>query len=474
MVKGSANVDESLISGESKPAYKEKGSTAIAGSINLDGLLTISLNRVGKHSTVGQIQDLISKAQQTKPRSQRIADKASGLLTFVAVGVAILTLIIWFVILGKPFVFAITLAITVLVIACPHALGLAIPTVTTISTSLAVKNGVFIKDLGKLEVIKKADYIIFDKTGTLTKGEFGVTDIIAAENHSEQELLKIAASLGALSSHVLDKAIIAAAEARNINPEKGVSHFTTIGGRGISGEIQGLKYFMGNKAYLEESGIPIGGLTEVYGRLSEAGKTVIFVAAEKEPLGIVGMADTVKEGSSEAIKTLHNLGLKVAMLTGDNKAVAQSVAQKLGVDTYFAGILPEDKYKYVKELQGKGHTVLMVGDGINDAPALTQSDAGIAIGAGTDVAVSAGDAVLTQSNPLDAVKLIRLARGVYRKMSENLIWALGYNIIAIPAAAGVFASFGFFLRPEIGALIMSLSTVIVVVNALALKRIKLG
>ena len=473
VIKGSANVDESLISGESKPVHKAKDSKVIAGSICLDGALTISLNRVGENSTIGQIQNLIAEAQKTKPTSQRIADKASAVLTVVAVATALLTILIWSVFLGEPFVFAVTLAITVLVIACPHALGLAIPTVTTISTSLAVKNGLFLKNLAKLEVIRKAEYVVLDKTGTLTEGKFGVTSVVPVGAASKSDVLRIAASLGSHSSHVLDRPIVSEAMDENITLGE-VTDFVTLGGKGISGKIAGRGYLVGNKAFITEKSSISKETAREYEKLLIEGGTVIFVADNASVIGLIALADEIKKESFSAVKQLHDLGIKVAMLTGDNKEVAKRVAEELGIDTYFAEVLPEDKYKHVKRLQDEGNIVLMVGDGINDAPALTQADVGIAIGAGTDVAVEAGDVVLTRNNPVDIVRLVKLAKRVYRKMIENLVWAFGYNIVAIPAAAGAFAVFGFFLRPEIGALIMSLSTVIVVLNALTLKRIKLG
>ena len=473
VMKGSANVDESLISGESKPVHKEKNNNVVAGSINLDGSLTIVLNRVGENSTIGQIQNLIKEAQKTKPTQQRIADRASAVLTGVAALTALSTILIWSVLLGEPFVFAVTLAITVLVIACPHALGLAIPTVTTITTSLAIKNGVFLKNLAKLEVIRKANYVVLDKTGTLTEGKFGVTDVVSTENFDKHGILRIAASLGLHSSHVLDRAVVAEAKKDKVELEQNVDEFSVIGGRGISGKISGEKYLLGNRAFMNENNIATDKVLESYKNLSGKGKTVIFTANAAEVIGLIALADNIKKESHEAVKRLHDLNIKVAMLTGDNKQVAKEVAEELGIDTYFAEVLPEDKYKHIKELQDKGHTVLMVGDGINDAPALTQADAGIAIGAGTDVAVEAGDVVLTRNNPLDVARLVKLSRKVYRKMIENLVWALGYNVIAIPAAAGAFAVWGIFLRPEIGALAMSLSTVIVVLNALTLKRVNL-
>lgn len=466
--KGNANVDESLISGESKPIKKKEGDEVVAGSICLDGSFEIALSRVGENSTIGQIQKLIAQAQNTKPRSQRIADKASAILVFTAGITALLTILVWTVLLGQPFVFAITLAITVLVIACPHALGLAIPTVTTITTTLAVKNGVFIKNLAKIETIKKADYVVFDKTGTLTKGEFGVTDVTAFRDINKEEIVRIAASLERHSSHIIGRSIVEYAKKQNIETSE-IDNFQNIAGKGISAEINKKRYFAGNTALMKEMK-ELGATPRL--NLGVEG-TVVFVADENSILGVIYLADKIKEESYKAVEELHKLGVKVAMLTGDNKKVADGVAKELNIDTYFAEVLPEDKYKHIKELQEKGNVVLMVGDGVNDAPALTQSDAGIAIGAGTDVAVEAGDVVLTRNNPQDIVRLLILSQKVYRKMIQNLIWALGYNIVAIPAAAGVFATFGFFLRPEVGALLMSMSTVIVVINALTLKKVNL-
>jgi len=475
--EGMASVDESLISGESKPVEKKRGDKVMAGSICLDGSLTIVLSRVGEHSTIGQIQKLISEAQSTKPRSQRIADRAAAILTFVAGITALLTILVWSVFLGETFVFSITLAITVLVIACPHALGLAIPTVTTITTSLAVKNGVFIKDLAKIEVIKKADYIVFDKTGTLTEGKFGVREVIPMAGISREEVLSIAASIEAYSSHVVGQAVVDYAKSHGVL-QKEAKNIKNKAGKGIEATIGNATYAAGNRALMHELDVADEETEKRAHKLADSGQTVIYIANNKQIIGLITLADSIKPESYEAVKKLHKLGVRVAMLTGDNRQVAEGVAKELGIDTYFAEVLPEDKYTHVKELQEKGNVVLMVGDGVNDAPALTQADAGIAIGAGTDVAVEAGDVVLTRNNPQDVVRLLILSRAVYTKMIQNLVWALGYNVVAIPAAAGVFAhSFffgGIFLRPEIGALLMSLSTVIVVLNALTLKRVNLG
>ncbi len=470
--EGSANIDESLISGEAKPVNKNKADIVIAGSICLDGSLTIILSRVGEESTIGQIQKLITDAQKTKPRSQRIADKAAGALTFIAGITALLTILIWSVFIGETFVFSITLAITVLVVACPHALGLAIPTVTTITTSLAVKNGVFIKDLSKIEIIKKTDYVVFDKTGTLTKGKFGVTNITSFNDHTDDQVLSIVASLEQHSSHIIGQSIVRYAKDKGIKLKE-PKQFKNIAGKGIEGIVDGVHHSVGNYALIKDTNISNDLAEKVYSDFSEEGKTSIFITSDKKIVGVIALSDEIKKESYDAVKKLHKLGVKVAMLTGDNEDVARGVANRLNIDTYFANVLPEDKYTHIKKLQEKGNVVLMVGDGVNDAPALTQADVGIAIGAGTDVAVEAGDVVLMRSDPKDIVKLLMLAKAVYAKMIQNLVWALGYNIVAIPAAAGVFMVFGFFLRPEVGALLMSLSTVIVVINALSLKRVNL-
>lgn len=463
---GFAHADEALVSGESKPVVKKEGSRVVAGSICLDGSLTIAVERVGENSTIGQIEKLIALASTTTPISQKIADKAAGILTFVALGVAILTVLIWTIVVGQTFVFAITLAITVLVIACPHALGLAIPTVTTISTSLAVKNGFFIKDLSKIETIKNVDYVVFDKTGTLTQGEFRVQGVHATGDADINNILKITAALEQHSSHIIGHSIIKDAHSKNIEiPE--IKNFKNIAGQGVSADVEGETHFAGNGRLLDSLGI-------TYTAPKDVASTIVYLITQKEVLGYILLADAIKPEAHEALNTLQEMGIKVIMLTGDNAQVARAVSHQLGIDTYFADVLPEDKYTHIKNLQQDGSVVLMVGDGVNDAPALIQADAGIAIGAGTDVAVQSGDVVLMDSDPRDIVKLIRLSKKVYAKMVQNLVWALGYNIIAIPLAAGALAAWGIFLRPEIGALMMSLSTVIVVVNAMLLKRVDLS
>lgn len=471
ILKGSGNFNESHITGESKPVEKIVGSQVVAGAINIDGSVEVRLMRVGESSTIGQIQNLIASAKQTKPSVQKLADRASKWLTFSALAVSITTLLVWSILIGQPFVFAATLAITVLVIACPHALGLAIPTVSTIATRLAVKNGVFIKDMAKIEIVKSADYVVFDKTGTLTKGEFGVTDVEVLEGNRET-LLAVTGSIESQSSHVIGMAIVSYLKDKKVSFGE-AANIKNLAGMGMEGTVKGKKYFVGNKRLMEKKNLITPGVNEVMDQLAQGGKTPVFVATEQKIIGILGLSDQIKEESRQAVEELHKLGVKVAMLTGDTKDAAAPIAKQLGIDMVFAEVLPEDKYKHIKELQNKGNIVVMAGDGVNDAPALTQANAGVAIGAGTDVAVEAGDIILTQSNPQHIVRLIILSRKVYRKMVENLFWAVGYNVLAIPAAAGLFIPFGFRLTPAVGALLMSMSSVIVVINAMTLRKARL-
>lgn len=471
IITGEANFNEALISGESKPVEKNRGERVVAGSICIDGSVQVQLDRVGENSTIGQIQNLVKEAKQTKPTAQTIADKAAKILTFTALTVAFITIVVWTLLVGKSLVFGLTSAITVLVIACPHALGLAIPTVSAIATTLAVKNGLFIKNLKKLEVVKDVDYVIFDKTGTLTKGKFGVSKVLGLEEN-EKQVLRIAASIEAHSSHLLGLSIVEYAKKYQVSLAK-VSGFKNIAGKGIQGIIKRKQYFIGNPILMKQKGRWNDSLQEQYKNLVLEGKTAVILADSLRVLGMIVLADQIKPESRKAITLLHQLGIKTAMLTGDNKQVTKAVARELAIDTYFAEVLPGNKYKHVKELQDRGSKVMMVGDGVNDAPALSQAHIGVAVGAGTDVAVEAGDVVLTRSNPSDIVRLVILARKVYRKMVENLVWALGYNLLAIPAAAGLFIPFGFRLRPEIGALLMSFSSVIVVINAMTLRKVKL-
>lgn len=467
IVEGEANMDEALVTGESKPISKRTGDKVIAGSICLDGSLTIKLEKVGLDSTVGHIQKLVETAQTTKPQLQYLADRVASLLTFVALGTAILTVLVWTLAEGQTFAFALTLAVTVLVIACPHALGLAIPTVSTTATSLALKNGIFLKSLKKLEAARNISIVAFDKTGTLTEGKPAVTDVIAKD---EDGLLAIAAALEGGSSHPLARAVLERATEKKI-PAKHITDFKNLAGQGVTGKIDSKQFWLGNEKILD--GLDLGDMKKDLVQLSDQGKTVVILRSEKEVLGLIAIADKIRPESKEAVDSLHRAGVKVAMITGDNDGVAKYVATELGIDTYFSNVLPEEKYLKVKELQDQGEKVMMVGDGVNDAPALIQSNVGVAIGAGTDVTVEAGDIILIKNNPADISRLLVLSKKVYTKMVQNLVWAVGYNVVAIPAAAGVFSKWGLFLRPDVGAFLMAMSSVIVVVNALQLKRIKL-
>ncbi len=491
IVEGNANMDESLITGESKPVQKGVGNLVVSGSVCLDGVITVKISRVGENSTIGQIQKLIKEAQNSKPRIQKLADKAAGVLTFVALGVAVITLVIWSVIVGQPIVFGMTLAITVLVIACPHALGLAIPTVSTIATSMAVKNGLFIKDLSSLEVIKDVDYVVFDKTGTLTSGDFKVrnyeymdnlkaaSEALLGNSDANEDEIKhfidlLVYALEAQSTHPIAVEIARYIKDKGLDETVEAKDYETVVGKGVKASVQGHEVTIGTKTFMEESGVFLcAQLSEKAQKWAEDGLTVVYVAIDKKHVLSITLGDEVKEEAIQAVNALHKLGIKVAMLTGDSEGVARAVSEKLGIDTYFAQVLPEDKFKHIKNLQVDGYTVMMVGDGINDAPALTQANVGVAIGGGTDVAVESGDVVLTRNNPYDVVKLVTLSKLVRRKMVENLAWALGYNVFAIPAAAGLFAPFGFFLSPGVGAFLMSLSSVIVVINAFRMRSASL-
>ncbi|HIC96724.1 TPA: heavy metal translocating P-type ATPase, partial [Candidatus Bipolaricaulota bacterium] len=411
--------------------------------------------------------NLVKEAQASKPRIQRLADRAAHWLTIIAVLAGLGTFLFWTLAAVQPLVFALTLAVTVLVIACPHALGLAIPVVTTISTTLGARQGMLIRNAEATETARRLDAVIFDKTGTLTRGEFGVTDVVPLAEWDRETLLRRVAAVEVNSEHVIARGIVNAAGGSR--PE--VRGFRALPGKGVQAEVEGVALAVGNRALMEELGLPIPDDPRL-AELGRQGKTVVYAAADGRMVGAIGLADLIREESREAVAALKRMGIEVAMLTGDSRAVAEWVAGELGLDVVFAEVKPEEKAAKVKELQsqGQGKVVAMVGDGINDAPALVQADVGIAIGAGTDVAIESADVVLVRSDPRDVVKLIRLSRATMRKMRQNLAWATGYNAVAIPAAAGVFYPLGLVLRPEWGALIMAASTIIVAANALLLRR----
>lgn len=464
VIEGESAVNESMITGESVPVNKKKGSEVIGGTINSDGSLTVRVTKTGEETAISQIMELIREAQESKPDVQKLADKAASLLTFAALTVGIITFLFWSLATQQGTIFAATLAISVIVIACPHALGLAIPTVTTITSSLASKNGILIKDMKALEISRKLNFIVLDKTGTLTEGKFGVTKIVSLNKTSEKEILKLAASVEKFSQHPIAQGIVTEAKNRKIKLEN-VLDFKSIPGKGALGNLNGKKILVGNRILMKEFSIK-----NIASFEKNSSVTYIFVAMGSKLVGAIGLADVVRQESKEAIASFKNMGIKTAMLTGDHTDVAKEVAGKLGIDTYFAEVLPEDKVNKIKELQKKGNIVAMVGDGVNDAASLTQAHIGIAIGAGTGVAIESAEIVLMKNDPRDVVKAIKLSQKTNSKMVQNLLWAAGYNVITIPAAAGAFYNFGILLRPEWAALLMTASSLIVVANALLLKR----
>lgn len=470
---GESDVNEAMITGESKPVRKEVGDAVIAGTINGDGSLRVRVTATGDETALAGIMRLVEEAQQSKSNTQILADRAAGWLFYVAIVVAILTAIGWTIGVGFG-VEVIARVATVLVIACPHALGLAVPLVVAISTSLAARNGILVRNRLALEEARQLDTIIFDKTGTLTKGEFGVVAMATADGWTEEDALALAVALEGDSEHTIARGIRAAAADRELTlPE--ITNFEAIKGRGVRAQSNGSTVHIGGPRLLEALALTsvetIGAFTKEAG---EKGQTVVYLVHENEIAAAFALADVIREESHAAVKQLHDMGVEVAMLTGDSEAVAKTVAEELGIDTYFAEVLPEHKDQKVMELQRQGKRVAMVGDGVNDAPALTRADVGIAIGSGTDVAVESADIILVQSNPLDIVKIVGLSRASYIKMIQNLWWAAGYNIVALPLAAGVLAPIGIILSPAIGAVFMSLSTIIVAINAQFLRRAELA
>lgn len=472
MVKeGISDVDESIATGESKPVSKKEGDEVIAGTTNGDGSLKILVTKIGEETFLAGVMRLVAEAQSSKSRLQMLSDRAAFYLTIIAVVTGGITLATWLA-LADP-AFAINRMVAVLVIACPHALGLAIPLVASISTTKAARNGLLIKQRLALEAARNIDVVLFDKTGTLTKGEFGVDSIVSTSEILEVEILRIAASVNSESEHPIARAIVNEAKRKNAALAS-VGSFQRIAGKGAKAVMDGKDIFVGSEALLNEHNLSLDkDAQKKISELSSQGKTIIFVLTPEKIIGAIALADIIREESREAIKTLHSFGIKTAMITGDSEDVAKWVAGELGIDEYFARVLPDQKSEKVKLLQSKGQKVAMVGDGVNDAPALTQADLGIAIGAGTNVAVESAGIILVRNDPRDIAKIIRLSKLTYSKMIQNLFWATGYNIVAIPLAAGVLASKGIMLQPALAAVFMSLSTVIVAVNALLLRRKKI-
>ena len=464
IIEGQTSINESMITGESNPVSKSEDDDVIGGSINGEGSIKISVEKTGDETFLSQVVKMVREAQESKSKTQNFADKAAFWLTIIAITAGAVTMFVWLVFAGETFNFALSRTVTVMVITCPHALGLAIPLVVAVSTALSAQHGLLIRNRTAFETARKLQAVIFDKTGTLTKGEFGVTDSISLSNdYEESEILKLAAAVESESEHPIAKGIVESTD--NKYP---VKEFKSIPGKGAEGKVEGKNVKVVSHGYLNENNLEIGENDKIE-KLSSEGKTVVFVLIDNQPAGAIALADIIREESKDAIKKLKAMGIKPMMLTGDSKQVAKWVADELGLDDYFAEVLPDKKAEKVKEVQKRGLITAMTGDGVNDAPALASADVGIAIGAGTDVAVETADIILVKNNPLDVVSLIKFANATYKKMVQNLIWATAYNLVAIPLAAGVLFSAGIVLSPAMGAVLMSLSTVIVAVNAKLLK-----
>ncbi|APQ76411.1 copper-translocating P-type ATPase [Clostridium botulinum] len=471
IIEGSTAIDESMLTGESLPVEKHIGDIAVAGSINKHGLIKYKATKVGKDTTLAQIIKLVEEAQGSKAPIARLADKISAYFVPTVIALAIISSLAWYV-SGKSLIFSLTIFISVLVIACPCALGLATPTAIMVGTGKGAENGVLIKSGGALETAHKVQSIIFDKTGTITEGKPKVTDILVSEGVDEKYLLQVAATAEKGSEHPLGEAIVKKAEEENLELFQG-KDFRAIPGKGIEVIIEDKKVLLGNLRLMEEYEVEIKDFMDKSHKLSKEGKTPMFIAIENKIKGIIAVADTLKENSKKAIEKLHNMGVEVVMITGDNKNTAEAIGKQVGIDKIFAEVLPSDKANWVKRLQQEGKIVAMVGDGINDAPALAQADIGIAIGSGTDVAIESADIVLIKSDLMDVPTALKLSRATIKNIKENLFWAFGYNTLGIPVAMGILYIFGGpLLNPMIAAAAMSFSSVSVLLNALRLRRFK--
>ena len=459
ILEGESSINEAMLTGESKPISKKVGAKIIGGSINGEGSLIIAIKKTGKDSFLSKVIELVRQAQASKSKTQDLANKAALWLTVIALTIGVITLFVWFVLIRENFAFALERTVTVMVISCPHALGLAVPLVIAVSTAIAAGNGLLIRNRAAFEKARNIKAIIFDKTGTLTMGKFGVTDKIVFSNDIEEnELLKYASSVELRSEHPIAKGIVSSS--KDFYSVKG---FTAITGKGAGGIVNGRDIKVVSPGYLKENNISV--TYEKVKELYSQGKSVVFVMIDGKVKGAIALADMIRPESKKAISKLKEMGIKCMMLTGDNKQVAKWVSEEIGLDEFFAEVLPQEKAFKIKEIQQRGLIVAMTGDGVNDAPALAQADVGIAIGAGTDIAVETADIILVRSNPLDVVAILGLARATYRKMVQNLLWATGYNTIAIPLAAGVLYKAGLLLSPAMGAVLMSISTIIVAFNA---------
>ena len=469
---GKSDVNESMITGESVPVAKAEGAKVIAGTVNGSGSLRVQVTGIGERTALANIMRLVEQAQTSRSRAQALADRAAFFLTIVAVVAGVLTLVAWLSV-GATGAFAVERVVSVLVIACPHALGLAVPLVAAISTSLGAQSGLLVRDRRGLEEARNLTTVVFDKTGTLTRGEFRVVDVATDGSVAADEALRLAAAVERDSEHTIAQGIVKSAEERKLSVPR-AEQFEAIAGHGVRAVVGGKELFIGGPAMLKRLALtPASAVAEAADRAAERGQASVYLLTAQAAVAAFTVADAVRAESREAIQRLHDQGIEVVMLTGDAKAVAKAVAADLGIDTVFAEVLPAEKVDKVKELKGQGRRVAMVGDGVNDAPALLTADVAIAIGAGTEVAVEAGDVVLVRSDPRDVPRIIALSRASYRKMIQNLWWAAGYNIVAIPLAAGVLAGQGILLPPALAAVLMSASTVIVAINAQLLRRARL-
>jgi len=466
IVEGRTTLNEAALTGESTPVEKGEDEEVIAGAVNGESAVTIEVRKTGDDTYLSQVVEMVRRAQETRSRTQDLANRAALWLTVVALSVGALTLAAWLLV-GRDFNFALSRMVTVMVITCPHALGLAIPLVVAVSTGLSAGQGLLIRDRTAFERARQLDAIIFDKTGTLTRGEFGVSGVVSLGDAGEEEILQLAASLESQSEHPIAAGVVRGAEERGVSygaPED----FRAIPGKGAEATVDGRNVKVVSPGYLHENDLAVD--SDRIDELSGEGKTIVYVIVDDEVRGAIALADLIRDESYEALQRLKEMGIQVMMVTGDAQAVARWVAGELELDDYFAEVLPDRKADKVNEVKSRGLTVAMTGDGVNDAPALVEADVGIAIGAGTDVAVESADIVLVRSDPRDVTSLVELARATYRKMVQNLWWATGYNVVAIPLAAGVLYGAGVVLSPAAGAVLMSLSTVIVAVNARLLGR----
>ncbi|OGI16140.1 MAG: copper-translocating P-type ATPase [Candidatus Moranbacteria bacterium RIFCSPHIGHO2_12_FULL_54_9] len=473
IIEGETAIDEALVTGESTPAFKKTGDQVIGGSINTVGSVRFKATKIGSDTALAQIVRMVEEAQNSKAPGQRIADRFAKYLVIAAVGSGLSVFIIWYFIVGSPLLLALSFAIATVVIACPDALGLATPTAVAVGTGLGAKYNILIKDAPTLEQVSKIQAIVLDKTGTLTEGKPEVTDIATVEGFDSNEALRLVGAAEAKSSHPLAGAVLDELKKRGLTVPGSVDTFENLSGLGVKAVVDGKRVLIGTTKLMKESNVDLGVLGQKINEFLERGETIMILAVDGAVKAVIGAADPIKPNAVKAIGRFKELGIEIVMITGDNTMTAEKVASQIGIERVFAEVMPEDKASYVKKLQQEGKCTAMVGDGVNDAPALAQSDVGIAIGAGTDVAIETAKVVLMKSDPLDILRAITLSKATVRKMKQNLFWASIYNILAIPVAGGIlYPSFGIMLRPEFAALLMSISSIIVATNAVLLKRVE--